>query len=88
MFIFNKSEVYFGFSIKDQAEIKDILSCEHIPYQTKVEDLAAKWMTHGTTRGNFSNFLANSGIEKQYHVYVKRSDFDKAKQLIDSRPLN
>lgn len=50
---------------------------EKIKYMYKV-------VSHSShSRGKFGSFGTNMNYEKQYYVYVKRNDYERAKYLVD-----
>ena len=78
MFLFNKEEVYIGYSIGELAKVRGILKKENIKYTYKSINLL------GDTRGKFGNYGMNMDYAIQYVVSVKKSDGEKAKYLVNN----
>ena len=78
MFLFNKEDVYIGYSLEELSKVRGILEKEGIKYTYKV-------INHSCTiRGKFGSIGMKMGYEKQYVVSVKKSDYEKAKYLVNS----
>jgi hypothetical protein len=82
IFFWNRAEIYFGYSLQEQARIRLQLANEHIPFRVKVVDQAAQTMGRGTTRGNFGSAFVNDEFTKQYYIYVNKADIEKARLAI------
>ncbi|WP_097027167.1 hypothetical protein [Clostridium peptidivorans] len=78
MFLFNKEDVYIGYSLEELSKVRGILEKEGIKYICKVINHS------GTTRGKFRSLGINMRYEKQYIVSVKKNDYEKAKYLVNS----
>jgi len=79
MFLFNKEEVYIGYSIKELSKVRGILEKEGIKYTYKIINCSGS----DTARRNFGSFGMNMDYEKQYVVSVKKIDCEKAKYLVN-----
>ncbi|MGI6332567.1 MAG: hypothetical protein ACOX1Y_12655 [Zhaonellaceae bacterium] len=77
MFFFNKGDVYIGYSLEELSKVRAILEQEGIKYSYKVVDHS------GWGRGRTGSFGLNMDYQKQYTVSVKKSDFEKAKHLVN-----
>ncbi|MEH7107487.1 hypothetical protein [Bacillus sp. JJ1764] len=84
MFFFNKEEVYIGFSMEDFSKVREILKSKGIKYTYKIIDHSAKWMSGGTSRGNYGSIGMNSKFEKQYVISVKKKDSENARYWVNS----
>lgn len=84
MFIFNKKDVYMGYSLDELSKIREVLHEEGIKYTYKIMNHSESWTGRGTIRGYFGSFGMNMGYEKQYIVSVKKKDYEKAKYLVNS----
>lgn len=84
MFIFDKEDVYIGYSLDELFKVRDILEKEGIKYIYKVVNHSGLWLGRGTRRGKLGSFGMNMEYLKQYIVSVKRYDFKKAQQLVNS----
>lgn len=78
MFLFNKEDVYMGYSIEELSRVRDILQSEGIKYSYKVINHSGK----DVTRRNFGSYGMNMNYEKQYVVTVKRNCYEKATYLV------
>jgi hypothetical protein len=83
MFLFNKEDVYIGYSIEELSKVRDTLENEGIKYSYKVVNRSGQWSRRGTRRGTFGSYGINMDYEKQYTVYVHRKDFERAKHLVN-----
>ena len=61
MFLFDKEDVYIGYSIEELSKVREILKKESIKYTYKV----INYLGNDTTRGNFGSFGMNMDYEKQ-----------------------
>ncbi|MEI3604352.1 hypothetical protein SPD48_01490 [Pseudogracilibacillus sp. SE30717A] len=84
MFIFNRVEVYIGYSMDELSKVREVLKSKGIKYTYKVIDQSAQWRANGTTRGNFGSIGITKNYENQYVVYVKKKDAENAKYFIHS----
>lgn len=82
MFLFNKREIYVGNSIKESAQIRDILSSHGINYRIKIASHQGEWTGRGAVRSNTSNVRINTELDQQIIIYVNKQDYEKAKHLI------
>lgn len=78
MFLFNKEDVYIGYSLEELSKVREILEKEGIKYIYKVINHS------GTSRGKFGSLGMKMDYEKQYIVSVKKDDYEKGKYLINS----
>jgi hypothetical protein len=83
MFFFDKEDVYIGYSLEELSKVRDTLENEGIKYTYKIINHSGQWTGRGSTRGNRGSFGMNMDYEKQYVVSVKKSDYEKAKYLVD-----
>ncbi|WP_051541977.1 hypothetical protein [Clostridium lundense] len=84
MFLFNKRDVYIGYSLEELSKIREILAKEGIKYTYKVINHSGEWAGRGTTRGKFGSFGMKMDYEKQYVISVNKNDYEKAKYLVNS----
>ncbi|HZK28508.1 MAG TPA: hypothetical protein VFD00_13310 [Thermoclostridium sp.] len=80
MFLFNKMDVYMGYSIEELSKVRDTLKKEGIKYSYKVLNRSGQWSGRRSRRGTFG---INMDYERQYAVYVHRKDFERAKYLVN-----
>jgi predicted transcriptional regulator YdeE len=83
MFLFNKENVYIGYSIEELSKVRGPLEKEGIKHSYKVVNHSGQWPGRGTRRGKFGSYGIDMDYEKQYAVYVHRKDFEKVKHLVD-----
>lgn len=73
--VFNRKEVYMGFSEGEYLRTKDALSAAGIHYLWKIQKSAAgAHASRGTGCGD--------SFEHLYAIYVDRRDLDRARQVI------
>lgn len=83
MFLFNREDVYIGYSIEDLSKVRETLEKEGIKYSHKVVNRSGQLSGRGTRRGASGSYGINMDYEKLYTVYVHRKDFEKAKHLVN-----
>jgi hypothetical protein len=83
MFLFNKEDVYIGYSMDELSKVRECLDLERIKYSHKIMNHSAQWNGRGTARGSFGSAGMNMDYENQYVVSVKKSDGEKASYLIN-----
>lgn len=83
MCLFNKEDVYIGYSMAELNKVREALENEGIKYTYKVINHSGQWTGRGTTRGNWGSFGMNMDYEKQYIVSVKKSDYETAIYLVN-----
>lgn len=77
MFLFNKEEVYIGYSIEDLSRIINILKENNIKYNHRE-------INHSRNRGRgLGNYGINKSYEIQYTVFVNKKDKEEAVYLIN-----
>ena len=81
MLLFNKEDVYIGYSMEELSKVRETLENEGIKYSYKVVNHSGQWSGRGTKRGDFGSYGINMDYEKQYVVSVNRKDFEKAEYL-------
>ena len=72
--LFNRKELLLTSSMERQARIRDILETNHIPYRVRTSSNISR--SRGVIPGMRMDLMY------QYRIYVKRSDYEKAKFLI------
>ena len=72
--LFNRKELLLTTSMERQARIQDLLSANNIPCHVRTSSNLSR--SRGVVPGMRMDMLY------QYHIYVKRSDYEKAKSLI------
>ena len=72
--VFNRKEVLLTYSLKDQADAKEILSNNGIKYRIK-----SKSNQGGKVCSHFGGGVANA---YEYRIFVHKDDWPKAKYLL------
>lgn len=75
--LFNRKELLTTFSMEQQAKVRDSLAANGIDYRVCV-----KSNTGGMSRSRTVLPGTNMNTVYQYYIYVKRTDYEKAKGLI------
>ncbi len=74
---FISSEVYLGYSLEELSKVRECLALNGIKYDYKV-------VSHSShSRGRYGSFGININYDKQYCVYVRKRDFERAKYFVD-----
>ena len=79
--IFNRRELYVTFSMKRQAEVRDILSGHGIAYQVKTVNRNSP-SPIASGRSRVGTAFENPDRAYEYIIYVRRKDYKTAKNLI------
>ena len=81
MAIWNRKELYTTFSMKKQAEIRNLLAANGIDYMIKTKSQSTSFVWNSRARmGSFGETMDHS---IQYLIYVRKNDYDKARQYIN-----
>jgi len=73
--LFNRKELLLTSSMERQAKVRDILAANDIPYRVRTSSNISR--NRGVIPGMRMDMMY------QYYIYVKRSDYEKAKCLIE-----
>lgn len=79
--IFNRKELLVTMDFNKQADVREILSINRIPYVTKTTNLQSSPVV-GSHRGRVGNFGINQDYSYEYKIYVHENDYDRAWRLI------
>ena len=85
MLFFMRKRIFLDTNAMEFARIKDILARNGIKYEVKTtvsENAATRTFNSAAAahlRQSYSNFSTQTYL---YHIYVKRSDYEKAKTLV------
>lgn len=71
--LFNRKELLLTSSMERQARVRDILETNHIPYRVRTSSNISR--SRGVIPGMRMDLMY------QYRIYVKKSDYEKAKFL-------
>ena len=83
IFIWNRIEVYNGFSIDDFNRIKDILSEREIKYDFRTVNRTTS-SAFDSTRGRIGSMGENLKYSYEYYIYVNKDNYDEAVFLINN----
>lgn len=83
IFIWNRKEVYNGFSIDDFNRIKDILSEREIKYDFRTVNRTTS-SAFDSTRGRIGSMGENLKYSYEYYIYVNKNDYDDAIFIINN----
>ena len=75
--IFNRKELLITMDMNKQAEVRDILSANKIPYVIKTTDLQSA-QTAGSHRGRIGSYGVDQSFSYEYKIYVHKNDYDRA----------
>lgn len=78
MFLFNKKEVYMGYSIEEVSKVINILIENNIEYEKKLINLL-----RSDERFTLRRVGVNMNYNTQYIIYVKKCDYEKAEYIIN-----
>lgn len=84
--IFNRKELFITYSMKKQSEIRDALYNNNIDYQIKTVDRMSPSPFSSGSRGRVGTFGQNMNINYEYIIYVRKTDYDNAKFIINKLP--
>lgn len=71
--LFNRKELLITSSMEQQGRVRDILAANHIPYRVRTSSNISR--SRGVIPGMRMDLMY------QYRIYVKKSDYEKAKFL-------
>ena len=79
---FNKKEVFVTFSMSEQGKICDILFSNNIDYKIKTANRRKNSHSSSKIRPYTTTVFEKSQMNEEFIVYVKDTDFEKARKLI------
>jgi hypothetical protein len=80
--LFNRKELCNVFSMKEQSNIREILSNNNVDYKIRTINRMSSSSISSGTRVRTGTFGQNLNLNYEYIFYVHKNDFDKAVQLI------
>lgn len=80
--IFNRKELLITWSMTELANIRDILASNNVEYTVKTNNLARTYPYSSGTRARTGSFGIRTDAMYQYVIYVKKSDYEKARFII------
>ena len=79
--IFTRKELLVTFDIKQQYDVRDILSANGIKYVVKVTN-RQNAAVFGVNRARSESFGIKSNLCYEYKIYVHKKDYDNAVRFI------
>jgi hypothetical protein len=80
MLLWNRKEVYLGFSTQEFGKVRRTLAANHIPYSIRTVSHSAMPTGAPNRMGRFGE---NSAFANQYYVYVNKRDYEAAALLLE-----
>lgn len=82
--IFNRKEVYAGFSMEECGKIRDVLAANKIKYDFKCTSSNSSGI-FSSTRSRMGSFGENIEYSYSYYVYVRKDDYEQACYVINHK---
>ncbi len=82
--VFNRKEVYNGFSMQEYAAVRDSLGSNNIKYTCRCVDTSNPGFLPSSRTG-MGRFGENMKYLYQYYIYVHKTDYDEACYLISQK---
>jgi len=79
--IFNRKELAIVNTMKEQAEIRDLLVANNIRYYTKVYNR----FSHGSSRGRTGSLGVNMDAAYEYTIYVHKDYYETAHAVLSGK---
>ncbi|MCQ2480024.1 MAG: hypothetical protein MJ120_05225 [Clostridia bacterium] len=79
--IFNRKELFITYSMEKQAELRSTLAKNGIDYKIKTVNFNGNTFGAGS-RAHTGSFAVDQTYAYEYIFYVKRADYEKAKNLV------
>ncbi|WP_242647758.1 hypothetical protein [Lacrimispora saccharolytica] len=83
--IFNRKELFITYEMRKQAEVRELMAQNKIPYSIKVINRKSPSIFEAGSRARTGTFGENLQLEYEYIIYVKKTDYDKANALLNGR---
>lgn len=83
IYIWNRKEVYNGFSIEEFNRIKEILSVKRIEYNFRTVNRTT-YSAFDSTRGRIGSIGENLKYSYEYYIYVHKDNYDDAQFAINT----
>lgn len=80
--VFNRRELSSTFDMREQAEIRNVLSGHGIDYYVKTVNRRSPSPISAGSRVNTGTLGEKLRMEYEYIIYVKRADYEKASELL------
>ena len=79
--IFNRKELLITMDQNRQADVRNKLSANNIPYVIKTTNLQSSQIA-GSNRGRLGTLGVDQNYSYEYKIYVHKKDYDKALGVI------
>ena len=83
--IFNRKELVFTYSMKEQGDARMLLSQNKIPYKITTRNIGDAHSFRGSARGHFGSAGLQSDLLYEYRIYVHKDDFEKACAILQGK---
>ena len=80
--IFNRKELLITLDMRELAQIRDILATNHVDYCVKTKNPARTSPYSAGGRSRTGSFGLRMEAMYQYHIYVTKADYERARFLI------
>jgi len=83
--IFNRKELIMTFEMKKQAEVRELMARNHIPYSIRVINRKSPSLVGAGSRARTGTFGENLQLEYEYTIFVKKADYEKATAILNGK---
>lgn len=83
--IFNRKELVFTYSMKEQGDARMLLSQNKIPYKIVTRNIGDAHSVRGGARGRFGSAGMQMDLLYEYRIYVHKDDFEKACAVLQGK---
>ena len=80
--ILNRKELLVTWNLKELAQIRDTLAANQVDYVVKTKNLARTSPYSAGSRARTGSLGLRTEAMYQYHIYVTKADFERARFLI------
>lgn len=82
--LFNRKELLLTYDAQRQGEVRSLLQAHRIEYHVKVVNLLSPSLFSSRPRAHTGAFGIDLTKTYEYKIYVRKSDYEKAKHLLYS----
>ncbi len=82
IYILNRKELLITWSMKELAQIRDILATNQVDYVVKTRNLARTSPYSARGRARTGSLGLRTEAMYQYQIYVSKADYERARFLI------
>jgi len=79
--LFNRRELIITRSMEKQAQVRNMLADENVDYIVRTSGAHGRGVPG--RRAYTGSFGQNAEFDREYRIFVKKEDYDKAKYLIN-----